>query len=447
MQVFHQIKLDGGKMQKFNQNEIVCFTMPKIREQEADNQDAYFCSKDGSMVAIADGASTSLFPKEWANLLVEDFCNQHGESIENLCQQWQEWLKPLQNNWRNDLINIKQDPNIPWYVKGSQNKNLASATFVGLKLHPPNQKGKKTWEAIAIGDSCLFQLQAVSKQIIVFPIRKSSDFRTITESFNSLPEYNRFEPKYQEGDYEDGDIFLLATDALAEWVLRDIETKKREGKNLISVATQKEFEEFIQGLRDNKVIKNDDTTLCRIKVVGADGKLGSGSHSGSRKLVVSLIGLGLLGGFVILIILFGYLLNQNYQKTENNQQNNAENNEGVPHWNIPIYLPDKPNSPPIGYLWKKPPNESENDLELWLYTPKSYLETSKLVVTIPPEEYLPLFYTGETANIDENDENFADFLGYLLPGEYLVLEPKKSVLFKENRWVKVKVKVKVKLSN
>ncbi|NEP78403.1 MAG: hypothetical protein F6K39_09560 [Okeania sp. SIO3B3] len=58
----------------------------------------------------------------------------------------------------------------------------------------------------------------------------------------------------------------MATDALAEWVLRDIETRKREGRNLISIATQQEFEDFIQHLRHNKLIKNDDTTLCRLTV-------------------------------------------------------------------------------------------------------------------------------------------------------------------------------------
>ncbi|MDY7006239.1 MAG: protein phosphatase 2C domain-containing protein [Cyanobacteriota bacterium] len=256
-------------MEKFNQNEIVCFTMPKIGEQEADNQDACCCSNDGSMVAIADGASTSLFAKEWADILVEDFCHRQQESVENLYRNWQQWLKPLQQKWINYSNQIKQNPNIPWYVKGSQEKNSASATFIGLKLHPPNQAGQKIWEAIAIGDSCLFQYKTISNTILPFPISKSSDFTTVTECFNSLPQYNVSQPRYYKDDYDDGDIFILATDALAEWILRDIETKKREGKKLISVATQLEFENFIQNLRHNKLIKNDDTTLCRL-IVSAD---------------------------------------------------------------------------------------------------------------------------------------------------------------------------------
>ena len=256
-------------MQNFNQNEIVCFTMPKIGEQEADNQDAYCCSDDRSMVAIADGASTSLFAKEWANLLVEDFCHRQQEPFENLHRNWQQWLKPLQQQWISYSNQIKQDPNIPWYVKGSQEKNSASATFIGLKLHPPNQTGKKIWEAIAIGDSCLFQFKKLSGKIIFFPINKSSDFRTVTECFNSLPQYNVSQPKYLQDNYDPGDIFLLATDALAEWLLQAIQTTKREDQSLISIAEKQEFEDFIQNLRDKKLIKNDDTTLCRL-IVSAD---------------------------------------------------------------------------------------------------------------------------------------------------------------------------------
>ena len=109
----------------------------------------------------------------------------------------------------------------------------------------------------------------------MLPLSKSSDFTTVTESFHSLPQYNASEPKCESGDYEDGDIFLLATDALAEWVLRDLETQKREGKRLISLVTQKEFEGFVQYLRQNKLIKNDDTTLCMLKVGAVSQKQAS----------------------------------------------------------------------------------------------------------------------------------------------------------------------------
>ena len=253
-------------MQNLNQNEIVCFTMPKKGEQEADNQDAYCYSNDRTMVAIADGASTSLFPKEWATFLVEDFCYHQQGSVENLYRNWKQWLDPLQRKWISYSNKIKQDSSIPWYVKGSQEKNSASATFIGLKLHPPNQAGQNIWQAITIGDSCLFQFKKLSGEIIFFPIKKSSDFTTVTECFNSLPKDKGPEPKYWQNDYNNGDIFLLATDALAEWILQAIQSAKREDQNLISIAEKQEFEDFIQNLRHNKLIKNDDTTLCRLTV-------------------------------------------------------------------------------------------------------------------------------------------------------------------------------------
>lgn len=254
-------------MQNHNQNEIVHFTMPKIGEPEADIQDACKWNADKSLVAIADGASTSVFPSKWATLLVEHFCQQNEDSITSISHQWEEWLRPIQEKWRRYCFEIRQNPNAPWYTKARRNEDYGSATFIGLKFRSPNQAGEKIWEAIAVGDSCVFQIKARSKQFIAFPIDKPDHFKTVTECFHSLPEYNSYAPKSHQGFYEEGDICLLATDALAEWVLKDVERGSARWEELITVATQQEFANFIEQLRQDKLIKDDDTTLCRLKVV------------------------------------------------------------------------------------------------------------------------------------------------------------------------------------
>ncbi|MBC6481069.1 MAG: hypothetical protein GDA56_28170 [Hormoscilla sp. GM7CHS1pb] len=254
-----------------NQNEIVCFTLPKISEEEADIQDACCWNDDGSGVAIADGASTSLLPREWADILVKKFCH-HNERLTKIRDQWEEWLKPLQEEWGKQSIKLQKDPNVPWYVKGSRDKAYGSATFVGLRLNPTDREGRNIWEAIAVGDSCLFHFKAGINEMMAFPIENSKSFTSVTECFHSLPEYESSVPKYKSGFYEKGDIFLLATDALAQWILKDIEEEGNRRIKLISVNRPEEFRAFIEQLRHDNLINNDDTTMCRLKVVAIPQK-------------------------------------------------------------------------------------------------------------------------------------------------------------------------------
>lgn len=466
-------------MQNHNQNEIDFFTLPKIGEKTEEIQDAYYKSLDSNLAAIADGASTSFLAREWADLLVESFC-KHNEELNTINRHWKEWLKPLQEQWRQYSIKIRTDPNLPWYAKGSKEKNCGSATFVGLKLYPTNQGKQKTWEALAIGDSCLFQIKANSDQPISFPIKKSEDFHTVTDCFQSLPEYNFSEPIYTSSVCDKDDIFFLATDALAEWIFKDLEKGGSQWRKLISITNQKEFAEFIQHIRHEGLIKNDDTTLCRIVVkisevevshnsLSREGhltlsqnnysiKIEENHHNSSQNQKITaknpkLRLLLLLATALILIvsILFVVIfLNKNIStrnsasKSPSNSFELSSNNNYssfTSHQKIPIYDVDKTSNQPIGYLWKKQP-ESGNSKELWALVPLAYIKylpkTNGEELVIPNDSTpLPLFKsTPEPKNISLQE---GDFVGYLLPGRYPLFQLKKeSKTFPNAWWVKIK---------
>ncbi|AFY84646.1 protein phosphatase 2C domain-containing protein [Oscillatoria acuminata] len=242
---------------------IFYFSIPKVGERESDIQDAFSASPDGRLTAISDGASSSLFPKEWADLLVKNFCSS-SHFADSRGTSWQDWLKPLQQEWREFYLN--QHSRLPWYAKGSENKTCASATFIGLKIDPPTQAGEKTWSVIAIGDSCLFQIDRNLENLSSFPLKCSDEFKSVTRAFNSLPESSYHPPTFHSGLYTDGDIFLLATDALSQWILTSYEQQDQRWKNLLSLQNKDEFYKFINQLRSDKQIHNDDTSLAIIKV-------------------------------------------------------------------------------------------------------------------------------------------------------------------------------------
>jgi hypothetical protein len=71
------------------------------------------------------------------------------------------------------------------------------------------------------------------------------------------------------GDLRPGDTCYLATDALSAWFLRMAETGESWNEpwrplQLLDESNQDEFRELIGKLRDDGVIRDDDTTLVRV---------------------------------------------------------------------------------------------------------------------------------------------------------------------------------------
>jgi hypothetical protein len=468
-------------MSSINQNEIACFTMPKVGEKQKDIEDALSWSSDRTLFAIADGVSASFLAKDWAHLLVNYFCeNQY--SIASICERWEEWLGPIQQQWRQRYLKIKTDKALPWYAKGSKDKDHGSATFVGLKLLPPNQSGEKIWEALAVGDSCLFQINANLNKIVAFPLDKSEQFTTVTNCFHSLPEYRSYNPIFMDGVYDQGDIFLLATDALAEWIIKDFENYNHEWKKLISVDTEEKFISFINQLRRDGFIKNDDTTLVRIKVVIPDPEqpkppevdLPNPNHTNPQQIqtnqpnlhkrILTLWIPERICIFLICVIPFVIfallpILNRTGINPENNpniaqksppnkvspsvkptangESSPNANNSNIPEpQKIPIYSAENKNQKtPIGYLFEKITPKPE-PLELLVLVQSSYIDKNKKKIIIPPNASIPLFKNKLLGELSPKD-----FLGYLIPGEYPFTDPKVSYAFNDAQWVKIKVRL------
>lgn len=439
--------------------EIVTFTLPKIKENPEDIQDAFYFSDDRTMVAIADGASSSLYPRTWADILVKKFCEYSGNSIQEIYKNWQQWLKPLQHEWFQYYQAIQQDATVEWYRKATQNKNFGSSTFVGLKLHTPDQGGNTYWECLAIGDSCLFQVKANSKEIIPFPMTRYEDFSSVTDAVHSLSQYKSPPPLFCNGYYDKNDIFLLATDALAEWILKDLESQGKRWVKLLTLSDQEEFAKLIENLRSDKLIENDDTTFLRLKVMSIpqrknqkrippgnnqishpSGKDNSVNQSNpvdlsdnppvkpdentTNKLLKQLRICVILSTALILsfsgLNLFTNLVNTtNLRKVyQNNDLNRIL---------IPVYLNDnnKNTSQSAGFVWRKIINDQNilpsNDLEYQFLvelptsvdrpTDPKWIDSQQKTLTIP-KSHPPVILYIKTKDVQKNQ------VGYLLPGTY-----------------------------
>ena len=238
------------------------FTTHKKAESLDDCQDAIWVSKAHSRFAVADGATRSLFPKQWAELLVEHFCEEPDLFLNE--ENWKEWLTPIQEKWYKQVEKIVKVIDQFYVTTPFKTREPAVSTFVGLEVDKTRQK----WQAVVIGDSCLFHKSTT--EFRSYLIEKSKDFTSCPQAFASFAEANYHDPEFIRGEIQSGDMFILATDALAKWILEHKESGNLEDilDQLEQIENPKQFNQLIDQARDDKKIclVNDDVALMLISV-------------------------------------------------------------------------------------------------------------------------------------------------------------------------------------
>jgi hypothetical protein len=243
-------------------DEICRFWLPKSDSSEAEYEDASEAFE--SRFAISDGATESSFAREWARDLVHKFVRSPPEFKDDSLD-FDSWLEPIQRVWTE---RIEWDV-LPWNAEQKANIG-AFAAFVGIEFIRECDDCKDNtgfWRVIALGDSCLFLVRR--DELFAFPLAHTSQFKRKPPFLSSIHKNNREvlgELRICEGRCEDGDYFILATDALSFWFLHKFEEGGRPWEELISLKAQDEFAHFIEELRSNKAIKDDDVTLLIFRV-------------------------------------------------------------------------------------------------------------------------------------------------------------------------------------
>jgi hypothetical protein len=222
-------------------------------------EDAFAGDAAKARFAVADGASESSFVAAWAKLLVEGFVAAEGRPWRQL-----DWLTPARQRWAADVDGRP----LPWYAEEKREQG-AYATLLGIAFRKTRTKSDANiWRALAVGDSCLFRLRG-GKLRKTFPLSRSSDFGNQPPLLGS-----RGRPadtpvaRCARGKWRLGDRFLLMTDALAEWTLRQTEENRQPAADidrlLTESAPQDAFAGWVEERRNRHGLHNDDVTLVII---------------------------------------------------------------------------------------------------------------------------------------------------------------------------------------
>lgn len=250
--------------------------LPKAGNTPAEYEDAFWPVAEGNVfdlpvrLAVGDGAAETLFSALWAKLLVEDY--GLGLLTE---KSLPERLRLLQDRWK---TGVGSGP-LPWYAEEKLRAG-AFSSLVGVTLEPSDaqtQGAGGRWTAMAVGDSCLFQIRG-EKLLEAFPLDRTEQFNNrpmLLPSASTGGEVLWDAIKVRDGYWEPGDDFYLMTDALACWFLRRLESLEENPLSLMKhLWTSSDFDKFVCDQRADKsvggqpMLRNDDVTFMRCRIEG-----------------------------------------------------------------------------------------------------------------------------------------------------------------------------------
>lgn len=243
-------------------------TTTALRLQKAGNrpeeyEDAFAVNEVASRLALADGASDSYDSGRWARLLVDAFLDvPPPAAVEGL----RTWLVEPARSWLAGLDFAA----LPWNQQAKARLG-AHSTLLGVELQL-TETGTVAWgdpcgvwQALAVGDSCLFQIRAGDLHA-AFPLATASAFSSSPALLTTNPAYRGAsvdQLTIAQGDLRFGDTLILATDALAHWFLRRHERGESPWRDLPTAA---EFPAFIAAERAQRCLRNDDVTMLVVHI-------------------------------------------------------------------------------------------------------------------------------------------------------------------------------------
>ena len=182
--------------------------------------------------AVCDGATDSAFSWIWSRILAEGFVDKEpGDSLES-------WLEELRTKWETD-----RPKDIPWHGE-KKVKSGALSTLIGIKaLEQEPKKDKLRLEITAVGDSNLFHIKKGQSpsETFSYPIEKPEDFDTFPDLIRSVSKENlSIDEKIKRETIEcrEGDLVILASDAISCWLLQQSRENKAPWEELMRLPNQ-----------------------------------------------------------------------------------------------------------------------------------------------------------------------------------------------------------------
>ena len=242
------------------------FTREKLGNKSEENEDAVaknimiYTNENEKMISlcVADGATESIFSRRWASKLVDAV-----ETKQITAGSFPSDLEKLQNEWEEWLGNVE----LAWYAE-EKAKQGTYAAFLLVDIHL--EKG--IWTALSVGDCCVFQVRN-NELIKSFPYKKECEFNNLPVLLGTKIN-GEISVAMENGVFIEGDVFYMATDSLAKYILSEFEKGFDKISEIVEWMGVNKDEEKLSDFREitkywinNGRLKNDDCSLILLKLL------------------------------------------------------------------------------------------------------------------------------------------------------------------------------------
>lgn len=226
---------------------------------ECEDSIAYSAHDNSHVFAMSDGAGEAAFSREWSAILTRYVVNNPPDpnTIEDFLQWLQTSTTELHALW---VAAIPPFEALPWHGKAKFRRG-SSATFLFVKIE------NSAMHVCAVGDSCLFHIRN-AELLKAFPIDECEEFGTRPYLINTQSGVSGDQASVAiwGANIQENDLIILATDALSAWLLCRYRDGERPWETILGLEqNDATFREWIENLRDEKEIRNDDVALVIFK--------------------------------------------------------------------------------------------------------------------------------------------------------------------------------------
>jgi hypothetical protein len=231
----------------------------------AECEDAFTIDVTRGRAAVSDGAGSGIFSRLWASLLTRTLWED--ELVAEDPVQLARWLEDCRARWLAEI-------NFPTLRPPQQHRVRtmgAGATLLSLRVDSAPAEAPAdhfAWSAWAVGDSCLFLVRG-NRLWATFPLLDSSDFNLTPPLLRTLGRASAVTPLSARGIGQSGDLFLLATDATAQFFLRRCEEGRCEWDGVWEWDQAAWLAKVVQW-RESGDMVDDDCTLVALRPIRAD---------------------------------------------------------------------------------------------------------------------------------------------------------------------------------
>lgn len=218
-------------------------------------------SKTPLRAAVADGATEAMLSGLWARCLVKAACASPSP--------WppDRTLKRARGYWqteRNGYVAEREECRpLKWYEEtGLARGSLAALCWVECQAKSSLFSRKGSYSAAAVGDVCLFHVRR-GGLLDSFPLSVGAEFGNrpalLATDVGVAPSFS-----VKRGYWRSGDVLLLASDALAAWLLANA-TVPAVWDRIVGTRSNASFSKFVAANRRRGELRNDDVTLLLIR--------------------------------------------------------------------------------------------------------------------------------------------------------------------------------------